>query len=169
MKKIIILLGLVFASWSISAQRVAVVDSKSILEKLPEYTEAQQKLDQFSAQWEQEIKVAFEKVEKMYKAYQAESSMLDDNMKKQREDEIMNREREAKALQKKYFGYEGELYTKRESLMRPIQDKVYSAVQDVASKESYDIILDKSAGVTVFYNNPRFDISSKVMASLGVN
>ncbi len=168
MKKVILLLSLVLTSWTMTAQRVAVVDSKSILEKLPEYKTAQEQLDQYSAQWEQEIKAAFDKVEKMYKAYQAETSMLDENMKKQREDEIMRREREAKALQKKYFGYEGELFSKRETLMRPIQDRVYSAVQEIASKESYDIILDKSAGVTVFYNNPKYDISSKVIATLGV-
>ena len=168
MKKIFLFLSLALMSFVAQAQRTAVIDSKYILEKIPDYQNAQKELDKYSAQWEDEIKKAFDQVEQMYKSYQAEVSMLDDNLKKQRENAIMEKEKDAKALQKKYFGYEGMLFKKREELVRPIQDKVYSAVQSIAVKESYDIILDKSSGVTVFYNNTNVDISNKVLKSLGI-
>ncbi len=167
MKKLSLLLAIALMSLGASAQRIAVIDSKYILEKIPAYNKAQAQLDQVSAKWEEEIKTAFEKVEYMYKSYQAEASMLDDNLKKQRETDIMNKEKEAKDLQKKYFGYEGALFKKREELVRPIQDQVYSAVQSVATKESYDLILDKASGSTVFFNSTKVDLSSKVLKELG--
>ncbi len=169
MKKLIILASLALMSLGASAQRIAVIDSKYLLEKIPEYAQTQKQLDSYSQKWEAEIKKAFEKVEYMYKSYQAEASMLDDNLKKQREDDIMAKEREAKELQKKYFGYEGELFKKREELVRPIQDRVYTAVQNVSTKESYDLILDKASGTTVFYNSSKIDINSKVLKELGIN
>ncbi len=167
MKKLSLILAIALMSLGASAQRIAVIDSKYILEKIPAYTKAQAQLDQISAKWEEEVKEAFDKVEYMYKSYQAEVSMLDDNLKKQRENDIMNKEKEAKNLQKKYFGYEGALFKKREELVRPIQDQVYSAVQAVATKESYDLILDKASGSTVFFNSTKVDLSSKVLKELG--
>ncbi len=169
MKKSFILLALAFLTFSATAQRMAVIDSKYILEKIPEYNQSQKQLDTYSQQWEEEIKKAFDKVEYMYKSYQAEASMLDDNLKRQRENDIMNKEKEAKELQKKYFGYEGELFKKREELIRPIQDRVYTAVQTVSTRESYDVILDKASGTTVFYNSAKVDLSNKVLKELGIN
>ncbi len=167
MKKLSFLLVLCLATLAMQAQRIAVIDSKYILEKIPEYNQAQTQLDKYSTQWEKEIKEAFDKVEYMYKSYQAEVSMLDDNLKKQRETAIMNKEKEAKDLQNKYFGYEGQLFKKREELIRPIQDKVYTAVQVVATKESYDIVMDKASGSTVFFNSTKVDLSAKVIEELG--
>ncbi len=168
MKKLSLLLAITLITLSASAQRIAVIDSKYILDKIPAYNQAQLQLDKFSGQWEQEIKDAFSKVEYMYKSYQAEASMLDDNLKKQRENAIMNKEKEAKELQKKYFGYEGALFKKREELVRPIQDQVYSAVQSVATKESYDLVLDKASGSTVFFNSTKVDLSNKVLKELNI-
>src|SRR6266567_334902 len=129
-----------------SAQRYAVIDSKYILEKLPEYTAAQHKLDQFSAQWQQEIDKKSSDLDKMYKDYDAEQVMLSDELKKKREDELFNREKELRDLQKKRFGYEGDIFKKRQELIKPIQDRVYTAVQKLAVSKLYDFILDKSEG-----------------------
>src|SRR6476469_2025445 len=152
-----------------SAQRYAVIDTKYILEKLPEYTTAQKKLDQFSAQWQQEIDKKSSDLEKMYKDYDAEQVMLSDELKKKREDELFNREKELKDLQKKRYGYEGDIFKKRQELIKPIQDKVYTAVQRMATTKGYDSVMDKAGGVTLFYANPTLDKSDEVLKQLGVN
>lgn len=151
-----------------SAQRYAVIDTKYILEKLPEYTTAQKKLDQFSAQWQQEIDKKSADLDKMYKDYDAEQVMLSDELKKKREDELFNREKELKDLQKKRFGYEGDIFKKRQELIKPIQDKVYTAVQRLAVAKLYDFILDKSEGITVIFADPKLDRSDDVLKELGV-
>jgi len=151
-----------------SAQRYAVIDTKYILEKLPEYTTAQKKLDQFSAQWQQEIDKKSSDLDKMYKDYDAEQVMLSDELKKKREDELFNREKELKDLQKKRFGYEGDIFKKRQELIKPIQDKVYTAVQRLAVAKLYDFILDKSEGITVIFADPKLDRSDDVLKELGV-
>lgn len=169
MKKIAFVVLAFLASNAVSAQRYAVIDSKYILEKLVDYKDAQTKLDQQSKAWQAEIDKMMAEVDKMYKSYQAERPLLSDEIRKKREDEITTKERAAKDLQKKRFGYEGDLFKKREELIKPIQDRVYTAVQKVASARSYDIILDKSGGVTLFYANPTLDKSDEVLKQLGVN
>ena len=151
-----------------SAQRYAVIDSKYILEKLPEYTTAQSKLDQFSAQWQQEIDKKSSDLDKMYKDYDAEQVMLSDELKKKREDELFNKEKELKDLQKKRYGYEGDIFKKRQELIKPIQDRVYNAVQRLAVAKLYDFILDKSEGITVIFADPKLDRSDDVLKELGV-
>jgi len=153
---------------TVSAQRYAVIDSKYILEKLPEYKSAQQKLDQFSEQWQQEIDKKSADLDKMYKDYDAEQVMLSDELKKKREDELFNREKELRDLQKKRFGYEGDIFKKRQELIKPVQDKVYNAVQKVAVAKLYDFILDKSEGITVIFADPKLDRSDDVLKELGV-
>ena len=150
------------------AQRYAVIDSKYILEKLPEYNAAQLKLDQFSAQWQQEIDKKSSDLDKMYKDYDAEQVMLSDELKKKREDELFNKEKELKDLQKKRYGYEGDIFKKRQELIKPIQDKVYNAVQRLAVAKLYDFILDKSEGITVIFADPKLDRSDDVLKELGV-
>ncbi len=167
-KGIMIMLALLTTTLVSNAQRYCVIDSKYILENLPEYKSAQDKLDEASAVWQKEIDAKQQEVQKMYKAYQAEQVMLSAEMKKKREEEIMKKEKEAKELQKKKFGYEGDLFKKRQELVKPIQDKVYNAVQKLASNKSYDIIFDKSAGISVFYNETKIDKSKEVLAELGV-
>lgn len=150
------------------AQRYAVIDSKYILSKLPEYTEAQQKLDQFSKMWQQEIDQKSAELDKMYKDYDAEKVMLSDDLKKKREDEIYNKEKALRDLQRQRFGYQGDLFKKREELIKPIQDKVYNAIQKLAAAKLYDFILDKSDGITVIFADPKLDKSDEVLKDLGV-
>ena len=169
MKKLLFIGLLVFTSaLTSSAQRYAVIDSKYILEKLPEYTEAQQKLDQFSKMWQQEIDQKSAELDKMYKDYDAEKVMLSDELKKKREDEIYNKEKALRDLQRQRFGYQGDLFKKREELIKPIQDKVYNAIQKLAVAKLYDFILDKSDGITVIFADPKLDKSDDVLRELGV-
>ena len=150
------------------AQRYAVIDSKYILEKVPQYKESQERLDQFSIQWQQEIDQKQTAVDKMLKDFDAEAIMLSDELKKKREDEIFNKEKELRDLQKKRFGFEGDLFKKRQELIKPIQDRVYNAVQKLAVDKQYDFILDKSEGITVIFADPKLDRSDDVLRNLGV-
>ncbi len=169
MKKIFLFAACSFLfAFAGTAQRYAVIDSKYILEKLPEYKEAQKKLDQFSEQWQQEIDQKQAAMDKMYKDYDAEQVMLSDVLKKKREDELYNKEKELRDLQKKHFGFEGDLFRKRQELIKPIQDRVYNAVQKLAVEKQYDFILDKSEGITVIFADPKLDRSEDVLRNLGV-
>ncbi|MGN6247275.1 MAG: OmpH family outer membrane protein [Ginsengibacter sp.] len=150
------------------AQRYAVIDSKYILSKMPEYTQAQEKLDQFSKMWQQEIDQKSAELDKMYKDYDAEKVMLSDDLRKKREDEIYNKQKELNDLQRQRFGYQGDLFKKREELIKPIQDKVYNAIQKLAAAKLYDFILDKSDGITVIFADPKLDKSDDVLKELGV-
>ena len=167
-KTILFIFCFLVISFASIAQRYAVIDSKYILEKLPEYKESQSKLDQFSNQWQQEIEKKQADLDKMYKDYDAEQVMLSNDLKKKREDELYNREKEVRDLQKKRFGFEGDLFKKRQELIKPIQDKVYVAIQKLAIERSYDFILDKSEGITVIFADPKLDRSDEVLKFLGV-
>jgi outer membrane protein len=169
MKKFLILATCFLLLAAVSnAQRYAVIDSKYILDKLPEYKEAQKLLDQFSEQWQQEIDQKQALVDKMFKDYDAEQVMLSDVLKKKREDELYNKEKELRDLQKKRFGFEGDLFKKRQELIKPIQDRVYNAVQKLAVEKQYDFILDKSEGITVIFADPKLDKSADIIRNLGV-
>jgi outer membrane protein len=169
MKKIALLASFAFIFISTSfAQRYAIIDTKYILEKLPDYKAAQQKLNQFSEQWQLEIDKKADSLDKMRKNFEAEQVMLSDDLKKKREDEIFNKEKDLKDLQKKRFGYEGDIFKKRKELIKPVQDKVYNAVQKLAAERMYDFILDKSEGITVIFADPKLDKSDDVLRLLGV-
>ena len=169
MKKLLILATCFLLLAGVSnAQRYAVIDSKYILDQLPEYKEAQKLLDQFSEQWQQEIDQKQALVDKMFKDYDAEQVMLSDLLKKKREDELYNKEKELRDLQKKRFGFEGDLFKKRQELIKPIQDRVYNAVQKLAVEKQYDFILDKSEGITVIFADPKLDKSADIIRNLGV-
>ncbi|MGN6296785.1 MAG: OmpH family outer membrane protein [Ginsengibacter sp.] len=168
MKKLLFIAVFIATALSSHAQRYAVIDSKYILDKMPEYTEAQQKLDQFSKMWQQEIDQKSAELDKMYKDYDAEKVMLSDDLKKKREDEIFNKEKALRDLQRQRFGYQGDLFKKREELIKPIQDKVYNAIQKLAVAKLYDFILDKSDGITVIFADPKLDKSDDVLKELGV-
>ena len=169
MKKLLLIAScILFFAAAGNAQRYAIIDSKYILEKLVDYKDAQKKLDQFSEQWQQEIDKKSADLDKMYKDYDAEQVMLSDDLKKKREDELFNREKELRDLQKKRFGYEGDIFKKRQELIKPVQDKVYNAVQKLAVAKLYDFILDKSEGITVIFADPKLDRSDDVLKELGV-
>jgi outer membrane protein len=168
MKPFIVALVLMMSTFATQAQRYCVIDSKYILDNLPEYKQAQTKLDEASAQWQKEIDNKLQEVDRMYKTYQAEQVMLSDEMKKKREDDIIKKEKEAKDLQKKRFGFEGDMFKKRQELVKPVQDRVYNSVQKMATSKSFDIIYDKSADLSVFYNDPKLDKSDDVLRDLGI-
>ncbi len=169
MKKIGLIVTLVLmAGLSSYAQRYAVVDTKYILDKMPDYKAAQKQLDQTSAQWQKEIDDKQTILDKMYKDYEGEQAMLSDDLKKKREDELFNHEKEVRDLQRKRFGFEGDLFKKRQELIKPVQDKVYNAIQKIAVGRLYDFILDKSEGITVIFADPKLDKSDDVLRELGV-
>lgn len=169
MKKISLLILAFFLSMGLTqAQRYAVVDTRYILDRIPEYKEAQKKLDGFSEQWQKEIDQKQQALDKMYKDYEAEQVMLTEELKKKREDEILVREKEVRDLQRKRFGFEGDLFKRRQELVKPIQDRVYNAIQKIAVAKMYDFILDKSEGITVIFADPKLDRSEDVLRELGV-
>ncbi|MFZ9661751.1 MAG: OmpH family outer membrane protein [Chitinophagaceae bacterium] len=170
MKKIFYLLvALVLSTGFVQAQRYAIIDTRYILDKLQDYKDAQKKLDQFSEQWQREIDTKQAELDKMYRSFEAEQVLLSDELKKKREDELFNKEKELRDLQKKRFGFEGDLFKKRQELIKPIQDKVYNAIQKLAVARQYDFILDKSEGITVIFSDPKLDRSDDVLKELGVN
>jgi len=169
MKKLALILSLVIGLFTAAnAQRYAVVDTKYILDKLPEYKAAQKQLDQISIQWQKEIDDKQAALDKMYKDFEGEQVMLSDDLKKKREDELFNREKEVRDLQRKRFGFEGDLFKKRQELIKPVQDKVYNAIQKIAVTRMYDFILDKSEGITVIFADPKLDKSDDILKELGV-
>ncbi len=151
------------------AQRYCVIDSKYILDKMVEYKDAQTKIDKLSEDWQKDIDNRMQEVDRMYKAYQAERAMLSDEVRKKREDEIIAKEKAVKDLQKQRFGYEGDLFRERQKLIKPIQDKVFNAVQKYATSRAFDMVLDKAGGVTLFYADPKIDKSDDILKSLGIN
>jgi len=169
MKKITLLL-IVFLTVTMAtqAQRYAIIDTKYILSKIPEYKDADVKLKQIGEQWQKEIDDKQAQLDKMYKNYEAEQFMLTDELKKKREDELFVREKEVRDLQKKRFGYEGDLFKERQKLVKPVQDKVYNAVQKMAIAKSYDFVLDKSEGITIIFADPKMDKSEDVLREMGI-
>jgi len=168
MKKIYMVLACLLLSLGITvAQKYAFVDTEYILNNIPNYKAAQEQLDKQSQDWQKEIEGKYAEIEKMYKDYQAERVLLAEDMRKQREDAIVTKEREAKELQKNYFGQEGALFKKRQELIEPIQDEIYNAIKDLATENGYAAIFDTSSGASMIYTNPRYDISDEVLQKLG--
>jgi len=155
-------------SATVSAQRYAIIDTKFILDKMPEYKDADKRLAQTSEQWQKEIDEKQGQLSQMYRNYDAEQYMLSDDLKKKREDQLFNLEKEVRDLQKKRFGYEGDLFKERQKLVKPVQDRVYNAIQKVAVNRGYDFVLDKSEGITVIFADPKLDKSSEVLQELGI-
>jgi outer membrane protein len=150
------------------AQKYAIIDTRYILDKMPEYKTAQAKLDDIAAGWRKEIDSMQMQLNKMYKDYDAEQVMLSDDLKKKREDQIYQKEKDLRDLERKRFGFEGDLFKKRQELVKPVQDKVYDAVQKLASTRGYELILDKSEGITVIFADPKLDKSDDVLRELGI-
>lgn len=170
MQKVFLLLfALVSLSVGVHAQqRYAIIDTKYILSKVPEYKAADAKLQQLGEQWQKEIDEKQVILDKMYKNYEAEQIMLTEELKKKREDELFVKEKEVRELQKKRFGYEGDLFKERQKLVKPIQDKVYNAIQKIAIARFYDFVLDKSEGITVIFADPKLDKSDEVLREMGI-
>lgn len=148
------------------AQRIAYVDVTAILESLPEYQAAQEQLDRVATQWRQEIAQEQDRIKGMYSKYQAEQVMLSEEMRKQREDEIMTKEKDVRELQRQKFGPEGALFKKREELVKPIQDKVYNSIQKYAEDRGFEYIFDKGSASGMLYADKKFDKTDDVKALL---
>lgn len=148
-------------------QKYAFVDTEYILSNIPEYTDAQDLLDDLSTEWQKEIEGKFAEIDKLYKDYQAESVLLPDDIKTQKENEIIQKEKEAKELQKKRFGKDGDLYKKRVELVQPIQEKVYNAIEEIATTRNYAFIFDKASGSSILYADQKLDLSDDVLDEIG--
>jgi outer membrane protein len=167
MKKIIILLALAAIPVLGFSQKFAFVDTEYILSNITSYKAAQDQLDKLSENWQKEVEAAFVEIDKMYKDYQAEKVLLTEEMKKRREEEIMAKEKEAKDLQKKYFGQDGALFKKREELIKPVQDEVAKAIKEFAVDGGYAVIFDSAAGASMLYTDPKMDKSDAILIKLG--
>lgn len=169
MKKFLLsALLLLVVAFSVQAQRYAVIDTKYILGKLPEYKDADKKLQLISTQWQKDIDDRQAELDRMYKSYDSEQFMLSDELKKKRETELFNKEKEVRDLQKRRFGYEGDLFKERQKIVKPIQDKIYNAIQKIALAKGYDFVLDKSEGITVIFADPKLDRSDDILRELGI-
>ncbi len=167
MKKLIVLSAFLFAGLITMAQKYAFIDTEYILENIPAYNAAQEQLDQVSKQYQKELETMHAEIEQMYKDFQAEAVLLSEDMKRKREDVIISKEKEYKSQQRKYFGPNGDLYKKRQGLVKPIQDDIFNAVQEIATGGSYAVIFDKAGGLTMLYTNPKYDLSDQVLEKLG--
>ena len=149
------------------SQKIVYVDSEYIMENIPEYGDAQEELNALSTKWQKEVKAVYDKVEEMYNKYQTEMLLLSEDQKRTREQAIVAKEQEAKNLQMQYFGSEGQLYQKRTELIQPIQEKVYTAMKELAQQKNYGFILDLASGTSVLYASDKNDISDDVLDELG--
>jgi outer membrane protein len=168
MKRILItFIAVVAISTSSYSQKYAYVDTEYILGNIPAYKAAQEQLDQLSKQYQKELETIQAELEQMYTDFRAESVLLSDDMKRKREDVIVTKEKEYRSLQQKYFGMEGELFKKRQGLVKPIQDDIFNAVSELATAGSYAVIFDKSGSLTMLFTDPKYNLSDQVLEKLG--
>jgi outer membrane protein len=169
MKTKLFLTGLLFIFiTTLQAQvKIAVIDTDYILNKIPEYQSAQNTLETMAVEWQQEIEKKFTEIDKLYKTYQTEAVLLPEDVKIKRQDEIINKEKEVKDLQKKRFGTDGDLAKKRQELIKPIQDRLYSAIEDYSEEGNYSIVLDRASSSYIMYVSPRFDKSDDILRKMG--
>ena len=168
MKKILFTLFVLFAAQA-GAQKFALVDMEYILKNIPSYERANEQLNQVSKKWQAEVDALTSEAQTPYKNYQSEAVFLSEEQKTQREEAIVAKEKEAAELKKKYFGPEGELFKKRESLMAPIQEEIYNAVKDICDLKGYSLVLDRASDTGIIFASPKIDISNEVLTKLGYN
>lgn len=166
MKKLFIAVFILMSTTAFT-QKIAYVDTQYILENIPDYKMAQDQLDELSKKWQKEIEVELAQIDKLYKQFQADAVLLPEDIKKKKEDEIIQKEKEVKALQRKRFGQDGDLFKKREELIKPLQDKIFNAIEELSNEKGYSIVFDKSGSLTILYATPKIDISDMVLEKLG--
>ena len=166
-KSILVFTALIIMLGTSFAQKFGFVDTEYILNQIPEYKAAKSELDKNSADWQKEIEAKYAEIDKLYKTYQAEQILLTDDLRKKRENEIVNKEKDARDLQKQRFGTDGDLFKKRMELVKPIQDKVYNAVKSVSEKGGLAIVFDKASDMMMLYANSKYDKSDDVLIFLG--
>jgi outer membrane protein len=167
-RNILITLVMILISLPAFSQKYAYIDSEYILGNVPEYKEAKAELDRIAAIWQKEIEAKFKSIDSLYKSFQVEAITLPENLKKNREDMIIAAEQDAKNLQKKRFGKDGDLFKKREELVKPIQDKVFSAIEEYAKEKGYAFVFDVSGSMTIVYADNKFDINDAILEKLGI-
>jgi len=167
-RKLLVACCILMICMAAHAQKYAIIDTRYILEKMPEYTNAQKQLDAIAADWQKDIDARQSALDKMYKDYEAEQVMLSEDLRKKREDQLFLKEKELRDLQRQRFGFEGDLFKKRQELIKPVQDKVYNAVQKISTQRGYDFVLDKSEGITIIFADPKLDKSEDVLRELGI-
>ena len=167
MKKMILMLMMAVAAITANAQKYALVDMEYILKNVPAYERANEQLNQVSKKWQAEVEALNIQASTMYKNYQNEVVFLSQEQKKAKQDEIMQKEKEASDLKKKYFGPEGELYKKREALMTPIQEEIYNAVKEISDLRGYSLVVDRASNSGIIFGSPKIDISNEVLQKLG--
>jgi outer membrane protein len=168
MRKVILVISFVLgAFFSSNAQKFAMVDMEYIMKNIPSFETANEQINQISKKWQSEVEVQMQEVQKMYKNYQTELVFLSDDMKVKREEEIIAKEKAANELKKKYFGAEGELFKKRQSLMKPIQDEVYAAIQEISKDKDFGMVFDKGTSMNIIFTSQKLDISDLVLQKLG--
>ncbi len=167
MKKILAIIFIITISFASNAQKHAHIDSEYILGKIPAYKEAQKKLNDISKKWKKEIEDKYNEIKTLYSAYQKESALMSNEMKLKKENEIIDKEKEAQKLQKKYFGQQGDMHKKRQELIKPIQDEIDNAVKQIAEEGNYAYIHDISSDQGIIYANKKFDISDDILKKMG--
>ncbi len=168
MKKIALIVVVFLVAATSYGQRFAFIDSDYIMENIPEYKAAEEELSRLSIQWQTEIERVFAEVDKMYRDYQAESPLLPEEIRIRREDAIIKKEKEAKELQMKRFGQDGDLFKRRQALVKPIQDRVSDALDEMAKRQNYAMIFDKAGGASLVFADPRYDLSDEILQKLGL-
>ena len=162
----IVCCGVFSANAQLGGQKLAYVDSDYILNNIPEYGDAQEELNALSTKWQNEVKAIYDKVSEMYQKYQTEMVLLSEDQKRAREQEIINKEQEAKTLQMQYFGAEGQLYQKRTELVQPIQEKIYNVLTELAKVRGYSFVFDMASGTSILYGSEKVDVSDDVLDQL---
>ena len=169
MKRMFIMLLVALGAATASAQKFALVDMEYILKNIPAYERANEQLNQVSKKWQAEVDALQTEAQTLYKNYQNEVVFLSEEQKTKKEEAIVAKEKEASELKRKYFGPDGELFKKRESLMTPIQDEIYNAVKDISEQKGYSLILDRASDAGIIFASPKIDISNEVLTKLGYN
>lgn len=167
MKKLLFIACLTLFSMASQAQKFALIDMEYILKNIPAYEMANEQINTISKKWQGEVEAVQQEAQNLYKTYQADIVFLSPEMKTKRENEIVEKEKAAQDLKRKYFGPEGELYKKRESLIKPIQDEIYNAVKELSETKGYHVIIDRASAVSIIFASPKIDISNEVLAKLG--
>ena len=166
-KNLLITALLCLFGFTANAQKFALIDMEYILKNIPAYERANEQLNQISKKWQSEVEAIALEAQTLYKNYQSEAVFLSEEQKTKKEEEIVAKEKEAQELKRTYFGPEGELYKKRESLMAPIQDEIYTAVKEISDTKGYTVVVDRASASSIIYASPKIDISNEVLVKLG--
>ena len=166
-KMIVVALLLTLGAIGARAQKFALIDMEYILKNIPAYEMANEQLNSISKKWQVEVESVQQDAQNLYKTYQADLVFLSEEMKSKRANEVVAKEQEAQELKRKYFGTDGELFKKKESLLRPIHDEIYEAVKDISEKQGYAVVVDRASAMSIIYATPKIDISNDVLTKLG--